>query len=133
LLINASGVPRDCAEGLRLAWLAVNDSAPIGQTVLGHAYNFGTCVKQDYHAARKWYEVAAAKGSTPARVNLAVMQMRGLGGFTGDYRAAEVLFLAAAFDGDEIARANLSALQANALQGIFSVSTKSPNQRTSYR
>jgi uncharacterized protein len=117
LLINPSGVPRDCTEGLRLARLDAADQSIIGQTVLGHAHFWGTCVPQDYDEARKWYERAAARGSNPARVNLAYLHMHGLGGAHLSFAAETHLTLAAA-TGDQEAKSALLAFRNNKTLGL---------------
>ena len=76
---------------------------------LGTLYEHGEGVAQDYVAARKLYEQAAAKGEPMAVDNLGVLYLTGRG-VPQDLARARQLFEQAAARGSESARTHLAAM-----------------------
>lgn len=92
-----------------LAWAAQRNV--MAQLELGHRYNVGKGVLQDYTAARHWYELAAAQGQAIAQNNLGVLYANG-NGVPQDYVKAQRWYEKAVVQGDVSAQTNLGALYA---------------------
>ncbi|WP_225757441.1 tetratricopeptide repeat protein [Cardiobacterium sp. Marseille-Q4385] len=97
-------------------------SNALGQYNLGVYYRDGLGVAQDYDAARRWFEAAAAQGYDDALNNLGVLYDHGLG-IAQDSNRARQYFEQAAAKGNPYAMYNLGVLYENG-RGIVQDSGK---------
>ena len=93
-----------------LALLLAKNGDQSAQFFAGQMYHFGKGgVEQDHTEAIKWYEKAAAQGSTHAMVNLGSLYIEGIGVEPSPERGAE-LFLQAAEAGSHREQSNIAKL-----------------------
>lgn len=71
--------PRDVAQALRLIKSAAEQDYGMGQTFMGHFYNQGIGVAQNYVEAVRWFKLGAAKGCDTAWWSLSKMYQDGKG------------------------------------------------------
>jgi uncharacterized protein len=82
------------------------------QCMLGHLYNEGKGVTQDYQKAVKWYLKAAEQGDTSAQFNLGVMSEKGHG-LPQDFSEAAKWYRKSAEQGHSDAQFNLGIMYEN--------------------
>ena len=85
---------------------------PVAMNNLGHLFEQGNGVEQDYAKAREWYAKAVAEGNPAAMGNLGRLYDSGEGG-TQDYAKARELYEQAARDNDPTAMFHLGFLYAH--------------------
>lgn len=100
--------PED-VEKVKYYRLAANQGQPYSQYLLGHAYETGKGIEQDYQEAARWYKLAADQGYAAAQYNLGMLYQLGLGVETDISKAISLLEQSAAQD-DEFALRELSHL-----------------------
>jgi TPR repeat protein len=104
---QASPPPIDIsAEDLQMLQTQAAQGNTEAQTTLGHLYNNGRGVPQDYTKARQWYEKAAALGDMKAQYHLGSLYENGRG-VPQDYPKAHLWQEKAAVQGYVLAQYNL--------------------------
>lgn len=96
--IRGRYVARDVAQGLALCTRAALANSPPAMLRLATYLHHDADVPSDLAAARRWYQLAAARQQTEARYQLAIMQSQGDGGPV-EVEAAMVAMESLASDG----------------------------------
>jgi len=108
--LGQGGVPLDHARALALISESMRYSLPAAYAFMGFMYENGWEVRQDYDAARKLYEKAAAQDAPFAELRLGLMYRDGLG-VNRDRRKAMYWLERAASKGEDRAEAILSRMK----------------------
>ena len=113
MLYRGLGTDPDRRSGFRLLLEAAEQgaSSPESLHLIGSAYFRGSPVPQNFLEARKWLDLAVARGSVAACGDLAYLLYHGLGGGQ-DHARALTLFERAALQGDVLAQANTGLMYA---------------------
>jgi TPR repeat protein len=96
-------------EAFALATELAGTGDPQAMTMLGHLYNTGQGVRQDFARAAQWFQLGADRGDREAQVALGLMYLGGTG-VKSDKAHARDLFEAAAKQNQPTALFNLAML-----------------------
>jgi TPR repeat protein len=96
-------------EAFALATDLAGKGDPQAMTMIGHLYNVGQGIKQDFARAAQWFQLGADHGDREAQVALALMYLSG-NGVKADKAKARDLFEAAAKQDQATALFNLAIL-----------------------
>jgi len=97
------------AEDLQMLQTQAAQGNTEAQTTLGHLYNNGRGVPQDYTKAAQWYEKAAIRGDMKAQYHLGALYANGRG-VPQDYPKAHLWQEKAAVQGYTLAQYNLGTM-----------------------
>jgi len=104
------GLQQDYARAFEWCTRAsANDASGSSSTLLGDLYFHGRGVAQDADQARRWYEIAAARGHAHAQFMLGVIYQQGRG-VAPNVDAARGWYESAAAAGSSLARDRLNTL-----------------------